>query len=178
MASVNKTILVGNCGKDPEVRYAASGMAIANVSLATSRKRKDKNTGDTIEETQWHRVVFYDKLAEIVGEYVKKGSSIYVEGSIRYGKYEKDGQTVYTTDIVAEQMQMLGGRQDAQQGGQGSAPRQQQQPQQQPQRPQGNAYQDARGGGAPRQQQAPYGQQQQPQRASSGFDNMDDDIPF
>jgi single-strand DNA-binding protein len=172
VASFNKAIIAGNCGKDPEVRYLQSGMAVANVSVATSRKRKDKNTGETIEETQWHRVVFYDKLAEIVGEYVKKGTSILVEGFIKYGQYEKeDGTKVYTTDIVAESMQMLGSRNDN--GGQ-----QRQQPQQQPQgqrqapqqqRPQGNAYQDARGGGAPR---------QAPQRSGSGFDDMDDDIPF
>ena len=175
MASFNKVIVMGNAGKDPEVRYLPSGIAVASVSVATSRKRKDKNTGEAIEETQWHRVVFFDRLAEIVGEYVKKGKSILVEGSLKYGKYEKDGVTHYTTDIVAESMQLLGGREDGQQGqGGGQSAPQRQQPQQQPQRQQPNAYQDARGGGAPRQQP----QRQQPPQGSSGFDDMDDDIPF
>ena len=87
MASVNKVILVGNCGRDPEIRYLPSGAAVANVTLATSSRRKDKNSGETIEDTQWHRITFYDRLAEIAGEYVKKGRPIYVEGRIKYGKY-------------------------------------------------------------------------------------------
>ena len=87
MASVNKVILVGNCGRDPEIRYLPSGQAVANTSLATSSRRKDKNSGETIEDTQWHRVTFYDRLAEIVGEYVKKGQPIYVEGRLKYCKY-------------------------------------------------------------------------------------------
>ena len=110
MASVNRVFLLGNCGRDPEVRYLPSGMAIANISIATSSKRKDKNTGETIEETQWHRVQFFDKLAEIVGEYVRKGSQIYVEGRLKYGSYDKDGVKHNTCDIVADSMQLLGGR--------------------------------------------------------------------
>ena len=111
MASVNKVILVGNCGRDPEIRYLPSGQAVANVSVATSSRRKDKNTGETIEDTQWHRVTFYDRLAEIAGEYVKKGRPIYVEGRLKYGKYtDKDGVEKNTVDIIATEMQLLGGR--------------------------------------------------------------------
>ena len=111
MASVNKVTLLGNCGRDPEIRYSASGMAICSISLATSSKRKDKNTGEAIEETQWHRVQFYDKLAEIVGQYVKKGNPLYVEGRIKYGKFtNKDGVEQQTCDIVAESMQLLGSK--------------------------------------------------------------------
>lgn len=111
MASVNKVILVGNVGKDPEVRYTADGTAISNLSLATSyRFKKD---GEQKEETEWHRVSFFGRLAEIVSEYIKKGSSIYVEGRLRTRKWQdKDGQDRYTTEIVAENMQMLGGRRD------------------------------------------------------------------
>ena len=87
MASVNKVILLGNCGRDPEVRYLPSGQAVANVSIATSSRRKDRNSGEMVEDTQWHRVTFYDRLAEIAGEYVKKGRPLYVEGRIKYGKY-------------------------------------------------------------------------------------------
>ena len=116
MASVNKVILIGNLGRDPEVRYAPSGAAVCNVSLATTRQWKDKS-GEKREETEWHRVVFYDRLAEIAGEYLKKGRSIYVEGRLKYGKYtDKDGNERYTTDIIATEMQLLGGRE----GGGGS----------------------------------------------------------
>src|SRR5512147_2139262 len=111
MASVNKVILVGNCGRDPEIRYLPSGQAVANVSLATSSRRKDKNTGEMVEDTQWHRITFYDRLAEIAGEYVKKGRPIYVEGRLKYGKYtDKDGIEKNTVDIIATEMQLLGGR--------------------------------------------------------------------
>lgn len=111
MSSVNKVILLGNCGRDPEMRYMPSGKAVCNVSIATSSKRKDKTTGETMEDTQWHRVTFYDKLAEIAGEYVKKGKQIYVEGRIQYGKFtNKDGVEQHTCDIVATEMQLLGGR--------------------------------------------------------------------
>jgi single-strand DNA-binding protein len=114
MASVNKVILMGNCGRDPEVRYLASGTAVATVTLATSSKRKDKATGEMIEDTQWHRLQFFDKLAEIVGKYVKKGSSIYVEGRLKYGKYtDKDGIERSTTDIVVSEMQMLGSKDES-----------------------------------------------------------------
>lgn len=116
MASVNKAIILGNCGRDPEVRYLASGKAVCNVSIATSSKRKDKNSGETVEDTQWHRVTFYDKLAEIAGEYLKKGKSVYVEGRIQYGKYtDKDGAEKSTVDIVATEMQLLGGKDEGSQ---------------------------------------------------------------
>jgi single-strand DNA-binding protein len=164
MASVNKVILVGNCGRDPEIRYLPSGAAVANVTLATSSKRKDKGSGETIEDTQWHRITFYDRLAEIAGEYVKKGRPIYVEGRLKYGKYTgQDGVEKNTVDIIATELQLLGGREGM--GG-----------------PSGG---DDEGGGAPR-RSAPPPQQRAPAPApraaspkpSSGFDDMDDDIPF
>ena len=109
MASVNKVILVGNLGADPEVRYMSNGEAVANVRLATTESWKDKNSGEKREVTEWHRVVFYRKLAEIVGQYLKKGSSVYVEGRLQTRKYtDKDGVERYATDIIAESMQMLG----------------------------------------------------------------------
>jgi single-strand DNA-binding protein len=168
MASVNKVILVGNCGRDPEVRYLPSGQAVANVTLATSSRRKDKNTGETIEDTQWHRITFYDRLAEIAGEYVKKGRPIYVEGRLKYGKFtNKDGVEQNTCDIIATEMQLLGSREGM--GGPGA--------------------EDGGGGGggyarpsAPPQRQAPAAAPRAPapapSRPSSGFDDMDDDIPF
>lgn len=108
---VNKVILVGNLGKDPEVRYMPSGGAVANVTLATSEQWKDKQSGEQKERTEWHNVVFYQRLAEIVGEYLKKGSQIYVEGSLRTRKWQdKSGNDRYTTEIIASDMQMLGGR--------------------------------------------------------------------
>ena len=166
MASVNKVILVGNCGRDPEIRYLPSGAAVANVTLATSSKRKDKQSGEMIEDTQWHRITFYDRLAEIAGEYVKKGRPIYVEGRLKYGKYTgQDGVEKNTVDIIATELQLLGGREGM--GG-----------------PSGG---DDDGGGAPRRAPAPQQQRapapaaaQRPaaQKPSSGFDDMDDDIPF
>lgn len=130
---VNKVILIGNLGQDPEVRYMPNGNAVANVSLATSESWKDKNTGETQEKTEWHRVVFFRRLAEIVGEYVKKGSKIYVEGRLQTRKWQdNNGQDRYTTEIVADQMQMLdsrggsaafeGGRSSQQQSSPASAP--------------------------------------------------------
>ena len=117
MASVNKVILVGNLGRDPETRYATSGSAICNITIATSRQWKDKATGEKREETEWHRVVFYDRLAEIAGEYLKKGRPVYVEGRLKTRKWQdKEGQDRYTTEIVAEEMQLLGSRE----GGGGS----------------------------------------------------------
>lgn len=106
MSSVNKAILIGNVGKDPELRYTPSGAAVASFSLATSRKWTDKN-GNKSEQTQWHNIVAWNKLAEIIGEYVKKGTKLYISGEIRYEKYEKDGETKYITKIVANEMQML-----------------------------------------------------------------------
>ena len=113
MASVNKVILVGNCGRDAETRYTPSGEAITNVTLATSETWKDKNTGDKKETTEWHRIVFYRKLAEIAGQYLKKGKTVYIEGKLQTRKWtDKDGIERYTTEIVADTMQMLGGKND------------------------------------------------------------------
>jgi len=161
MASINKVILIGNLGRDPEVRYTPSGSAVCNVTIATSRNWKSKDTGDKVEETEWHRVVFYDRLAEIAGEYLKKGRSVYVEGRLKTRKWQdKDGKDNYTTEVVAENMQMLGGRE-----GMGAA--------------------DSEGGGyggrseprAPAQRPA-ASKPAAPQKSSTGFDDMDDDIPF
>ena len=111
MASVNKVILIGNLGRDPENRYTTSGAAICNITLATSRQWKDKASGKKREETEWHRVVFYDRLAEIAGEYLKKGRPVYVEGRLKTRKWQdKEGQDRYTTEIIAEEMKLLGSR--------------------------------------------------------------------
>ena len=111
MASVNKVILVGNLGRDPETRYNAEGGAITNVSIATTDTWKDKASGEKQERTEWHRIVFFSRLAEIAGEYLKKGSQVYIEGSLRTRKWtDKDGAEKYTTEIVADKMQMLGSR--------------------------------------------------------------------
>jgi single-strand DNA-binding protein len=152
MASVNKVILMGNAGRDAEVRYLPDGKAVANVSIATSMKRKDKNTGEIIEDTQWHRVTFYDRLAEIAGEYVTKGKSIYVEGRIKYGVYtdKNTGVEKNTVDIVATELQLLGGKPD-------NTGQQQQ----------------ARPAAAPAQRPAAP-----PAQRRGHPDDMDDDIPF
>ena len=122
MASVNKVILVGNLGKDPETRYATSGAAICNITLATSRQWKDKASGEKREETEWHRVVFYDRLAEIAGEYLKKGRPVYVEGRLKTRKWQdKEGQDRYTTEVIAEEMQLLGSREGGGGGGGGGS---------------------------------------------------------
>ena len=165
MASVTKVILVGNCGRDPDIRYLPSGQAVANVSVATSSRRKDKNTGETVEDTQWHRVTFYDRLAEIAGEYVKKGRPIYVEGRLKYGKYtDQAGIEKNTVDIIATELELLGGREGM-----------------------GGPSEGEDGGGAPRRmapaaartpQAAPAARQAPAARPASGFDDMDDDIPF
>ena len=175
MASVNKVILVGNCGRDPEVRYAPSGAAICNISIATSTRRKDKTSGENIEETQWHRVTFYDRMAEIAGEYLKKGRSVYVEGRLKYGKYtDKDGIERNTVDIIAEQMQMLGGRDmDEGGGGGGGYSRERAEPRAQ----RGGGDDEAPSRPAPRQAPAPA-PRPAPTKSSTGFDDMDDDIPF
>jgi single-strand DNA-binding protein len=166
MASVNKVILVGNCGRDPEIRYLPSGQAVANVSVATSSRRKDKSSGEMIEDTQWHRVTFYDRLAEIAGEYVKKGRPIYVEGRLKYGTYvdKTTGVEKNTVDIIATEMQLLGGREGmGGEGGGGSG---------------GGGY--SRPAAAPRQAPARPAPAPAPAaaRPASGFDDMDDDIPF
>jgi single-strand DNA-binding protein len=167
MASVNKVILVGNCGRDPEIRYLPSGQAVANVSVATSSRRKDKNSGETIEDTQWHRVTFYDRLAEIAGEFVKKGRPIYVEGRLKYGTYvdKATGVEKNTVDIIATELQLLGAREGMGGGGEeggGSG-------YSRPSAPARQAAPAARPAPAP----APAAARQ-----SSGFDDMDDDIPF
>ncbi|KPA91656.1 MULTISPECIES: single-stranded DNA-binding protein [Pseudomonas] len=165
---VNKVILVGTCGQDPEVRYLPNGNAVTNLSLATSEQWTDKQTGQKVEKTEWHRVAMFGKVAEIAGEYLRKGSQVYIEGKLQTREWEKDGIKRYTTEIIVDMqgtMQLLGGR--PQQGDQGgydqSAPRQQA-PRQQ----------------APRPQQAPQRpapQQAAPQPAPD-FDSFDDDIPF
>ena len=174
MASVNKVILIGNCGRDPEVRYTPSGTAICNVSVATSSRRKDKASGESIEDTQWHRVTFYDRLAEIAGEYLKKGKPVYIEGRLKYGKYtDKDGIERNTVDIVAEQMQMLGGRDGGggggdEGGGSGGgrylAPRD------------GVDGNEDRNTSRPAARPAPA--PRPAPKASTGFDDLDDDLPF
>lgn len=158
MASVNKVILVGNLGRDPEVRYLPNGDPVANVTIATSSRYKNKS-GEMVEETEWHRVTFFGRLAEIAAEYLKKGRPVYVEGRIKTNKYtDKDGQEKFSTSIIANELQMLGDRAhgDGQEGQQRPASRQDA-----PSQRQGNASQAA---------PAP--------RASSGFDDMDSDIPF
>jgi single-strand DNA-binding protein len=185
MASVNKVILVGNLGRDPEVRYSPDGAAICNVSIATTSNWKDKNSGERREETEWHRVVFYNRLAEIAGEYLKKGRPVYVEGRLKTRKWQdKDtGADRFSTEIVADQMQMLGGREsqgggDYDDGGFSSnshnqQPQQQRQAQQQPQR--GNY------DGSGQQQRRQPQQNSQPQRQrqpAANIMDMDDDIPF
>jgi len=114
MASVNKVIIVGNIGKDPDVRYMPSGEAIANISVATTESWKDKNTGEKVESVEWHRINFFGKLAEIAAQYLKKGSQVYIEGAIKTRKWQdkETGQDRYSTEIRAEKMQMLGGKQD------------------------------------------------------------------
>ena len=171
MASVNKVIIVGNLGKDPEVRYMPSGSAICNANIATTRAWKNKESGDKTEETEWHRVVFFDRQAEVAGEYLKKGSSVYVEGRLRTRKWtDKDGVERYSTEIVAEVMQLLGSRQGM--GG-------------------GSGADDEGGGGghgeraapqrsapAARPTSAPAPASRPAPKSATGFDNMDDDIPF
>ena len=147
MSSINQATVVGHLGRDPEIRYLPSGEAVANFSVATTEKWKDKATGEPREEVEWHRISVFGRLAEIVGEYLKKGTLVYVQGKLKTRKYtDKDGVDRYATEIRAETMKMLGGRQD----GERSAPQRQ---------------------AAPQRQQAPAA-------ASSGFDDMDDDIPF
>lgn len=181
MASVNKVILIGNLGRDPELRYNPSGVAFCTISLATTRNWKNRESGEKQEETEWHRVVFNDKLAEIVGQYCKKGRPLYVEGRLRTRKWQdKEGRDTYTTEIIADQMQLLGGRDGGDEGGGGSSSY--------------GGGRSAGGGGrgadrgddfdapapapraaaprppAPRPAPAP--------KSSTGFDDMDDDIPF
>jgi single-strand DNA-binding protein len=148
---INKVILVGNVGGDPEVRYMPSGSAVVNLTLATSESWKDKSTGENVEKTEWHRVVFFNRLAEIVGEYVRKGSKLYVEGRLQTRSWEQDGAKRYATEIVANEMQML----DSRGAGQGSSDF----------------------GQAPAQASSQASAQAEPQQPPD-FDNFDDDIPF
>jgi single-strand DNA-binding protein len=157
MASVNKVILIGNLGRDPETRYSPDGAAITNVTIATSDRWKDKASGEMKEATEWHRVVFFGRLAEIAGEYLKKGRPVYVEGKLRTRKWtDKDGNERYTTEIVADNMQMLGSREGA-----------------------GGGDFDEPGAAAP--SRAPAGREsggRAPSKPAPNIADMDDDIPF
>lgn len=153
MASINKVIIVGNLGRDPETRYTTGGEPIANITVATSDRWRDKATGEQKEATEWHRVTFFGKLAEIVGQYLKKGSQVYVEGRLRTRKYtDKDGIDRYATEVIADTMQMLGSRQ-----GSGE--------------PMGESY----GSRAPAARTAPANTAP---NAGAGLSDIDDDIPF
>ncbi|MCL5043207.1 MAG: single-stranded DNA-binding protein [Gammaproteobacteria bacterium] len=156
---VNKVILIGNLGGDPDVRYLPNGNAVANITLATTDSWKDKQSGQMQEKTEWHRVVFFGRVAEVVGEYARKGSKLYVEGRLQTREWEKDGIKRYTTEVVVDlggQMQLLDGRG---QGGEAPAPRQSA-PRQQPQ------------------QQRPQQQPAEQAQATPDYDSFDDDIPF
>jgi len=151
---INKVILIGNLGKDPEVKYMTSGEAVTNITVATSEGWKDKSTGEQVEKTEWHRVVFFRRLAEIAGEYLKKGSKVYIEGKLQTRKWQgQDGQDRYTTEIVANEMQMLDGRG-------GSAPM------------------NAPSSSAKPQQQQPAMASEAASAPSGGYADFDDDIPF
>jgi single-strand DNA-binding protein len=168
MASVNKVIVLGNLGKDPEVRYMPSGGAVCTVSIATSRQWKDKTSGERQEETEWHRVTFFDRMAEIAGEYLKKGKSVYVEGRLKTRKYtDKDGVEKYSTDIIATEMQLLGGREGGGAGGGEDL---------------GVPASSGGGGYSAPQRSAPPSRSapatKPATKSSTGFDDMDDDIPF
>ena len=154
MASVNKVILVGNLGRDPETRYMPNGEAVTNCTIATTDTWKDKTSGYKKEATEWHRIVFYRKLAEIAGQYLKKGSQVYIEGSLKTRKWtDKEGQEKYTTEIIADTMQMLGSRQGS---GQADEPPRER----------------------PAQSSAPAAAKPQAQPSGSGFNDFEDDIPF
>ena len=158
---VNKVILVGTCGQDPEVRYLPNGNAVTNLSLATSEQWTDKQSGQKVERTEWHRVSLFGKVAEIAGEYLRKGSQCYIEGKLQTREWEKDGIKRYTTEIIVDingTMQLLGGRPQGQQQG-------------------GAQYSQAGNQQAPRQQPARPSQQPSPQPVPD-YDSMDDDIPF
>ncbi|MGM9489067.1 single-stranded DNA-binding protein [Ideonella sp. YS5] len=164
MASINKVILIGNLGRDPEVRYTPSGAAVCNLRLATTRNWKSRDTGERQEETEWHSVVLYDRQAEVAGEYLKKGRPVYIEGRLKTRKWQdKDGNDRYTTEIVADSMQLLGGREGGGGGGDEGYSR------------------DSEGGGSPSSRPAPAPRAPAPRQApksSAGIDEMDDDIPF
>ncbi len=160
MASVNKVILIGNLGRDPEMRTFPDGGTLCNVTLATTRTWKDKNSGDRVEETEWHRIVFRDRLAEIAGEYLKKGKQVYIEGRLKTRKYtDKDGVEKYATEVLASEMTMLGSREGMGGGDEGGGYGGRERPSARPS-----------GGAAPASKPAA--------KSSTGFDDMDDDIPF
>jgi single-strand DNA-binding protein len=185
MASVNKVIILGNLGRDPEMRYTPSGSAICSLRVATTRNWKNKDSGERVEETEWHSVVMYDRQAEIAGEYLKKGRPVYIEGRLKTRKWQdKDGNDRYTTEIVGETMQLLGGREDSGGGGRSSGGG-------------SSEYGDDMGGGgggyspapapraaaprppaAPPRAPAPRPAPAPAPKSSTGFDDMDDDIPF
>lgn len=149
MASVNRVTILGNLGQDPTVRYSPDGAAVTNISIATTSSWKDKNSGEKREETEWHKVVFYGRLAEIAGEYLKKGKPVYVEGRLKTRKWQnKEGVDQYTTEVIADSMQLLGGREESAQ-----TP-------------------------APQQRQAPAAQPQAQRQPAANLADMDDDIPF
>jgi single-strand DNA-binding protein len=165
MASVNKVIIVGNLGADPETRYTPGGDAVTNIRVATTDKWKDKASGEMKEATEWHRISFFGRLAEVAGEYLKKGSQVYIEGSLRTRKWQdKDGQDKYSTDIRGDVMQMLGRREG------GGAPRDEGMPRSN----------EGRGGSEGRAGEARSGGEAKPaQKKPAGkFDDMEDDIPF
>jgi single-strand DNA-binding protein len=172
MASVNKVILLGNLGRDPEVRYTPNGSAVCNLRIATTRNWKNRESGERQEETEWHSVVLYDRQAEIAGEYLRKGRPVYIEGRLKTRKWQdKDGNDRYTTEIVAESMQLMGGRDGGGGGGMGGAGGDE-----------GGGFGDEapraqRPAAAPRAPAAPQRQAPAP-KSSSGFEDMDDDIPF
>ncbi len=157
---INKVILVGNLGRDPETRYMPSGGAVTNVSIATSKGWKDKDSGEQKERTEWHRIVFFNRLAEIAGEYLKKGSKIYIEGELRTRDWEKDGQKHYTTEVVASEMQMLDSRGDM--GGGGG----------------GGSYSGGSGGGQGSNQGGTGSSSPADDFGPPPSDDFDDDIPF
>lgn len=160
MASVNKVTILGNLGRDPEVRYSPDGAAICNISVATTSSWKDKNTGERREETEWHRITFYNRLAEIAGEYLKKGRSVYVEGRLKTRKWQdKDtGADRFSTEIIADSMQLLGGRDGGDSGGGGAS---------------GGGYGSTGGAGGQRPARSPA-----PSQPAGNFADADDDIPF
>jgi len=177
MSGINKVILIGNLGKDPDVRYMPNGGAVANLTVATSENWKDKNTGEKQERVEWHRVVMFNRLGEIAGEYLKKGSKVYIEGKLQTRKWQdNDGNDRYSTEIVANEMKMLDSRGGDFQGqqNQGGGYQQSQGGYQQPSQPQGQSQSQP-----PAQNQSQnQNQGQQPAPASNGFDDFDDDIPF
>ena len=174
MASINKVILIGNLGRDPEVRYTPSGAAVCNLRLATTRNWKSRDTGERQEETEWHSVVLYDRQAEVAGEYLKKGRPVYIEGRLKTRKWQdKDGNDRYTTEIVADSMQLLGGREGTGTGGGGGDDGYS--------READEGGGGGGGGGSARRAPAPAPRAPAPRpapRSSAGIDEMDDDIPF